>query len=524
MRRMTAAYRLQIATRAEAIGAEPAVWEGATISIDDEKKALLADDRHRITPLPYPGLRSFDTGEGEIFFGRQRDIEAVRSLLARDRVVAVLGGSGSGKSSLLRAGLLPFLNSKRRIQGRYGNWYRTEFRPRTRPLDELASALAEQLMLPLLRLGAGTNRARLAEELGLSSDAGIEVEEASRLQALIRQRLADASKISRRAVFDAFADIAGRQLDRADDIVTGGRRLAEPSLFLLVDQLEEVFRPEICPAEREALLNLIVDLSDAARKKEGSVYLALTIRSEELHRCAEHRGLSNIVIGNGYQLELLDPADPADRTGLWLAIVQPARNVFEDWGLHDWLERKDKEADARGVERHAPFSRGMPVDLLRAAERLAKELEHRPDQLPLLQHALQAIWHAAMKRWSHGVAALEELEIKTTDLIGYQGDGESPTSANVSIGARTTPAARRRNASPGSDRRRKRPARPLSGRRFSPWRAGMISAIGRVASPAATTSRFSSPRNRIPSSPACVPTCGGPRSRPPSIRSSCVAT
>jgi WD40 repeat protein len=427
MRRMTAAYRLRLAERAEAIGAEPPNWEGGTRSIDVEKRTLLPEDQHRIGPYPYPGLRSFDPGEGEIFFGRDRDIDAVRSLLSKDRVVAVLGGSGSGKSSLLRAGLLPFLNTKRRIEGRFGNWYRTEFRPRTKPLDELASALAEQLMLPLLRMRKA-NGGRLGPELGFWSEDILEVDEeaASRLQALFRRRFTEAHKVGRQAVFDAFAGIAGRELDRADNIVTGGRRLAEPSLFLLVDQLEEVFRPEVCPDEREALLNLIVDLHDAAREKKRNVYLALTIRSEELHRCAEHRGLSDIVIGNGYQLELLEPADPKDRIGLRLAIVQPARSVFKDWGLSSWLKQKDEEAKGKGTGRDAPFSPGMPDLLLSAAERLSKELEHRPDQLPLLQHALQAIWHSAMKRWSRGVTALGELEIRAADLPGHQQEGEVP--------------------------------------------------------------------------------------------------
>ena len=55
----------------------------------------------------------------------------------------------------------------------------------------------------------------------------------------------------------------------ADKAATGGRRLAEPSLFLLIDQLEEVFRPEVSAKEREALLNLIVDLHSCSKKPEG---------------------------------------------------------------------------------------------------------------------------------------------------------------------------------------------------------------------------------------------------------------
>ena len=422
MRRMSAAYRLRLARRARALGAEP-LWDGATIAIEAEEKSLLTEDKRRIVPYPYPGLRSFEPGEGEIFFGRDRNVEAVRNLLAKNRVVAVLGGSGSGKSSLLRAGLLPFLNTKRRIPGRIGNWYNAEFRPRTEPLHELASALAEQLILPLLAM----NISGLAPEIGLPSDISTNVGAAAPwMRERFHARLVEASKQGREAVLKTFTDIAERLLDRADDVVTGGLRLAEPSLFLLVDQLEEVFRPEVSHEERDALVNLIVDLHAFAADRKGRVYLALTMRSEELHRCAEHRGLSDVVFGSGYQLEILDPGDPEDRADLRLAIIQPGRNAFADWGLRDWIERKDEDADRSKQGRDAPFSPGMPDLLLAAAARLSKELEHRPDQLPLLQHALQAIWHSAMKRWSHGVAHLEQLEITPEDLPGYHGGIQVP--------------------------------------------------------------------------------------------------
>ena len=409
------------------MGAAPPSWDGKPISIDEEEKSLLGEDTHRIAPYPYPGLRSFDPGEGEFFFGRARNVEAVRDLLARKQVIAVLGGSGSGKSSLLRAGLLPFLNTTRRIQGRYGNWYSMEFRPRRAPLGELAAAFVEQLMLPLLRMSQTARASELARELGISSDVALNGEKAAAwLREHFQERFIDASNKGRETVLNTFGDIAGRMLDKADNLATGGRRLSEPSLFVLVDQLEEVFRPEVAPDQREALLNLIVDLHASASDRKGSVYLALTMRSEELHRCAEHRGLSDVVIGSGYQLELLDPADPEDRADLRLAIIQPARNVFVDWGLRGLLERKGGDASENGRNEDAPFSPGMPDLLLAAAARLSKELEHRPDQLPLLQHALQSTWHSAIKRWSHGVSRPEDLQITRQDLVGYHGDDEVP--------------------------------------------------------------------------------------------------
>ncbi|WP_030607961.1 hypothetical protein [Streptomyces fulvoviolaceus] len=60
-------------------------------------------------PGPYPGLARFETGDGEHFHGRDELIDELVRLTARTRFAAVVGASGSGKSSLLRAGLIPAL-------------------------------------------------------------------------------------------------------------------------------------------------------------------------------------------------------------------------------------------------------------------------------------------------------------------------------------------------------------------------------------------------------------------------------
>ena len=58
---------------------------------------------------PFPGLRPYSEADHEWFFGRTKQILALYRLLDLARLVAVVGGSGSGKSSLVRAGLLPLL-------------------------------------------------------------------------------------------------------------------------------------------------------------------------------------------------------------------------------------------------------------------------------------------------------------------------------------------------------------------------------------------------------------------------------
>ena len=59
------------------------------------------------TGNPFPGLRPFETDEYNLFFGREGQSDELLARLGRTRFLAVVGTSGSGKSSLIRAGLIP---------------------------------------------------------------------------------------------------------------------------------------------------------------------------------------------------------------------------------------------------------------------------------------------------------------------------------------------------------------------------------------------------------------------------------
>ncbi|MDP5219865.1 TIR domain-containing protein [Ruegeria sp. 2205SS24-7] len=92
---------------------------------------------------PYPGLSAFQEEDAALYFGRDDDIRRLmerlnaRRIQGGPKVLALLGASGSGKSSLLRAGVLP------RIKRDPRNWLvLPTMRPQTRPVDELARTLA----------------------------------------------------------------------------------------------------------------------------------------------------------------------------------------------------------------------------------------------------------------------------------------------------------------------------------------------------------------------------------------------
>ncbi|WP_345031609.1 BTAD domain-containing putative transcriptional regulator [Kutzneria kofuensis] len=93
---------------------------------------------------PYPGLLAFSVGNAQYFFGREQLTATLVDRLGdplRDGPVAVVGASGSGKSSLLRAGLVPTIEGMDLATPRRWSWLL--FTPGNKPVEALASALAQ---------------------------------------------------------------------------------------------------------------------------------------------------------------------------------------------------------------------------------------------------------------------------------------------------------------------------------------------------------------------------------------------
>ncbi len=119
---------------------------------------------------PFPGLRPFRSDEHHLFFGREDQAAALLQLLRHNRFLAVVGTSGSGKSSLVRAGLIPELHGG--TMARAGSpWDVLVLRPGGRPLENLVRALTDADLddgddpgtLPRLRATLGRSRFGLVE-------------------------------------------------------------------------------------------------------------------------------------------------------------------------------------------------------------------------------------------------------------------------------------------------------------------------------------------------------------------------
>ncbi|MCB0171731.1 MAG: phosphotransferase, partial [Anaerolineae bacterium] len=109
----------------------------ATVAFDLYRKP---HQRPLLEP-PYKGLQSFQEADAPLFFGRETFVEQLVTEVQQQPLVVVAGSSGSGKSSVVMAGLLPRLRQ-------IGDWRVASFRPGSAPFEELVKALAPWLDLP----------------------------------------------------------------------------------------------------------------------------------------------------------------------------------------------------------------------------------------------------------------------------------------------------------------------------------------------------------------------------------------
>ncbi|HEX8737980.1 MAG TPA: ATP-binding protein [Pyrinomonadaceae bacterium] len=218
---------------------------------------------------PYPGLRPFKFEESYLFFGREGQSEDLLRRLKRNHFVAVVGTSGSGKSSLVRAGLLPLLSSGFMPEAG-ASWRIAIFRPGNSPIQNLAQALVHPEQADAAP-PAGENKT------GAALDVGI------------------AETFLRRSAVGL--------LDYADSALG-----AEENLLVVVDQFEELFRfkkdsgIEKSEDEAAAFVKLFLE---ATRDKTERVYVIITMRSDFLGDCSQFRDLPEAINDGQYLIPRL---------------------------------------------------------------------------------------------------------------------------------------------------------------------------------------------------------------------------
>ena len=149
------------------LGEDVAIEPSAELGVLMEQ-ILLKDEAPRPTPEslglrnPYKGLQAFQESDAADFFGRRRLVDQLVAAVASTRLLAIVGPSGSGKSSVVRAGLIPALRTGRLYHSE--KWVIAEMVPGGQPFAELESALLRAHAGPSVSL---INQLR-DEQLGLT--------------------------------------------------------------------------------------------------------------------------------------------------------------------------------------------------------------------------------------------------------------------------------------------------------------------------------------------------------------------
>src|SRR5215467_8440879 len=284
---------------------------------------------------PFPGLRPFREDEEYLFFGRENQVDAMVDKLADTHFLAVVGTSGSGKSSLVNCGLRPALHGG--LMPRAGTaWRMAQFRPGSDPIRAMSRALAQEGVL-----------FRDYQAGGLT------------LTEIVDTTL----RMSKLGLIDIY-----EQAKLGQDV----------NLLVVVDQFEELFRyRQSRDGVAEAATAFVNLLLEAKAQNTHAIYVVLTMRSDFLGDCAQFPGLAEAINAGQY--------------------------------LVPRMTRDERRAAISG-----PVGVGgaeiSPVLLTR----LVNDVGDNPDQLSILQHALNRTW----ARWQNEGGGKGPLDLAHYEAIG----------------------------------------------------------------------------------------------------------
>ncbi|SFT99052.1 TIR domain-containing protein [Arthrobacter sp. ov118] len=246
---------------------------------------------------PYPGLRPFEAEDAAVFFGRGPEVGRLLELLqptlqrGTGRFIGIVGPSGSGKSSLMRAGLLP----------------------------RMARLNQRWVILPPLRPGSNPRQqlaACLADSFGVHGGMYTRVDLATRLEQ------------GPKALFDLAIELAE---------LNGSPGSERPKVLVVIDQAEELLTLT-GPREQEAFLQL---LAGAVTRERSPLWVVATVRSEFLSTAPGRAGLCE-AMNDSLVVE------PLSRSRLSQVIAGPAQRAGVDFepGLIERIAQDAEQGDA----------------------------------------------------------------------------------------------------------------------------------------------------------------------------------
>jgi len=285
---------------------------------------------------PFPGLRPFTIDESHLYFGRDGQSNEVLYKLTENRFVAVIGASGTGKSSLMFCGLVPTLYGGF-IQSAGSSWKVILTHPGNKPIENLADSIVK-------------------------SESGIDT--------------FDEDRYFKVALTASILKTSSMGLIEVAKYLNRKKR---ENILILVDQFEEIFRYKTrgnsdSINESHAFVKLLLN---AIQQKEESVYVVITMRSDFIGECGQFQELTRLINESHYLVPQMT------RDNFREAIMGPI-------------------AVAGGTISGSLISQ------------LLNDIGEKPDQLPILQHALMRTWNY----WVKYRIKDEPMDISHYDAIG----------------------------------------------------------------------------------------------------------
>jgi conflict system STAND superfamily ATPase len=318
---------------------------------------------------PFPGLRAFKQEETRLFFGRDGQSEQLLKRLQDSRFMALVGVSGSGKSSLIRAGLLPKLDGGL-MSAVDSDWRVALFRPGNNPIRNMARALVT--------------------EAGLGGDSGFEDVEIAIAETTLRRGnlgLLELVRQARRKVRENGQPFLG----------------PNENVLVVVDQFEEIFRiieqydelvrvKQLSSGSSDAAgaATMVTDDLESHPREEASAFVKLLIESTKRNKATHDENVYIIVTMRSDYL-----GDTAQFGGM-------PEKINEGQYL---IPRMDRDERRKAIVGPIAVAGGSITEPL--VNQLLNDAGEDPRRLPILQHALMRMWELAERAPQNGGLNLE---------------------------------------------------------------------------------------------------------------------
>ena len=206
---------------------------------------------------PYPGLRPFTEDESIFFKGRDSHIRQIAKLLEENKMAFITGASGDGKSSMVYAGVLPYIRAGF-TKAKFNSWLIFDFKPQRNPLASLAESAAKEMDMPY--------------------------------DYMLREFRRGFSTLANMYVHSEY------YIESGDDIANKGK-----NLLIIADQFEEVFTMnenfhDGTPSnDSYTAINLLLETVRIAIREDLPIYVVFTMRSDYISQCTVFKDLPEFI-------------------------------------------------------------------------------------------------------------------------------------------------------------------------------------------------------------------------------------